>query len=455
MARVKLSDHFTYKRLFRFVLPSIIMMVFVSVYGIVDGFFVSRFVGEMQFAALNLIFPFIMILGAVGFMLGTGGNAVVSKALGEKDEEKANRIFSMLIYASIVIGVVLAVIGIALARPIATLFASGERDLSPENRAQLIEHCTLYARVIFITLPAFMLQNAFQGFFVTAEKARLGLYVTIIAGLGNVVFDALFVAVFQWGLVGAAIATAVNQFIGGLIPIIYFSRKNDSLLRLGKTKFDGKVFSRVCYNGMSEFFTNICLSLVAIIYNAQLMSIVGIMGVSAYGVMQYLGFIFIAVFLGYAVGSAPIIGYQYGAQNDKELKNVLKKSLLISAIGGVVMTLVSCLFARPLSAIFVGGDQALLDMTTEGMRLYSLCFLGAGLNIFASAFFTALSNGGVSLLISFFRTFLCQAVAVLVLPKLFGLGLNGVWLSAFVAEIITLILTIWLLVWQRKRYNYA
>ena len=455
MARVKLSDHFTYKRLFRFVLPSVIMMLFVSVYGIVDGFFVSRFASEMQFAALNLIFPFIMILGSVGFMLGTGGNAVVSKALGEKREEKANEIFSMLIYASIVIGVILAVIGIALARPIAELLASGEKDMTAENKALLIDYCAQYARIILITLPAFMLQNAFQGFFVTAEKARLGLYVTIIAGLGNVIFDALFVAVFKWGLVGAAIATAMNQFIGGIIPIIYFTRKNDSLLRLGKTKFDGKIFAKVCINGLSELFTNISLSVVTILYNAQLMSIVGIAGVSAYGVMQYLGFIYIAVFLGYAVGRAPIIGYQYGAENESELKNVFKKSLLISTIAGAVMTLIAILFARPLSAIFVGGDKELLDMTTHGMKLYSLCYLAAGVNIFASAFFTALSNGGISLLISFFRTFLCQAASVLILPNLFNLGLNGVWLSAFVAEGVTLILTIVLFIQIRKSYRYA
>ena len=452
MTRIKLSDHFTYKRLFRFVLPSIIMMVFVSVYGIVDGFFVSRFVGDLQFAALNLIFPFIMILGAVGFMLGTGGNAVVSKALGEGDNEKANRTFSMLIYATIIIGVFLALLGIAFARPIARLFAASETNMSASEKEVLIEYCTQYARIILAMLPMFMLQNAFQGFFVTAEKARLGLYVTIIAGLGNVIFDALFVAVFKWGLAGAAIATAVNQFIGGLIPILYFMRKNDSLLRLGKARFDGKVFLKVCTNGMSELITNIALSVIAILYNAQLMELVGIFGVSAYGVMQYIGFIFVAVFLGYAVGSAPIIGYHFGAQNTDELKNVFKKSLFISVIGGIIMTLIAVVFARPLSAIFVGDNRALLDMTTSGMRLYSLCFLGCGINIFGSAFFTALSNGAVSLFISFLRTFLFQAISVFVLPIFWEL--NGVWLSATVAEVITLFITIWMFVWQKKRYHY-
>lgn len=428
------------------------MMVFVSVYGIVDGFFVSRFVGDLQFAALNLIFPFIMILGAVGFMLGTGGNAVVSKALGEGDNEKANRTFSMLIYATIIIGVFLALLGIAFARPIARLFAASETNMSASEKEVLIEYCTQYARIILAMLPMFMLQNAFQGFFVTAEKARLGLYVTIIAGLGNVIFDALFVAVFKWGLAGAAIATAVNQFIGGLIPILYFMRKNDSLLRLGKARFDGKVFLKVCTNGMSELITNIALSVIAILYNAQLMELVGIFGVSAYGVMQYIGFIFVAVFLGYAVGSAPIIGYHFGAQNTDELKNVFKKSLFISVIGGIIMTLIAVVFARPLSAIFVGDNRALLDMTTSGMRLYSLCFLGCGINIFGSAFFTALSNGAVSLFISFLRTFLFQAISVFVLPIFWEL--NGVWLSATVAEVITLFITIWMFVWQKKRYHY-
>ena len=453
MTRIKLSDHFNYKKLFRFVLPSVIMMVFTSIYGIVDGFFVSRFVGETQFASLNLIFPFIMILGAVGFMLGTGGNAVVSKALGEGDERKANRIFSMLIYTTVVIGIALALLGIVLARPIATLFASGEKDMTVEEKAVLIEYCTNYARVILAVLPAFMLQNAFQGFFVTAEKARLGLYVTVIAGCGNILFDALFVAVFKWGLIGAGIATALNQLIGGVLPLLYFSRKNDSLLRLCKTNFDGKVLLKVCINGLSELMTNISLSVVTILYNMQLMKIAGIAGVSAYGVMQYIGFIFIGVFLGYAIGSAPIVGYHYGAQNTDELKNIFQKSLRINGVLGIVMTAIACALAKPLSAIFVGYDKALLELTTSGMRIYALGFLTVGLNIFASAFFTALGNGGISLLISFSRTFVCQAIAVMLLPVFFGL--NGVWSACAVAEVITLFLTIALFVLEKDKYHYA
>lgn len=453
MERIKLSEHFNYRKLFRFVLPSVIMMAFVSIYGIVDGFFVSNFVGEIPFAALNLIFPMIMIFGSVGFMLGTGGNAVVAKTLGEGDREKANKIFSMIVYTAVVFGVILSLIGIAVAPAVARLFAETEKDMSAENKEELIRCCTLYARIILSVLPAFMLQNAFQGFFVTAEKPRLGLYVTVLAGVGNIVFDALFVAVFKWGLAGAAAATALNQVIGGIIPIIYFSRKNDSLLQLGKTQFMGKTLLAVCFNGMSELMTNISMSIVTILYNAQLMRLIGIAGVSAYGIMQYLGFIFIAIFLGYSVGSAPIIGFHYGAQNHGELKNIFKKSLIITTVAGAIMTLIGILFAVPLSAIFVHYDPELLDITAAGMRIFAFSFLTAGHNIFASAFFTALSNGGVSLLISFARTFVCQVIAVLILPIFWGV--NGVWASLVVAEVVTLMLCIVLFVLLRKRYQYA
>ena len=450
--RIHLSDHYMFGKLMKFVLPSVIMMVFVSVYSIVDGVFVSNFTDGLAFAALNLIFPFIMILGAVGFMLGTGGNAVVSKALGEGDREKANQIFSMLVYATMILGAALGLVGILVARPVAELFARAEKDLSAAERAQLIEYCVLYARIILAVLPAFMLQNAFQGFFVTAEKGNMGIIVTIGAGIGNILLDALFVAVFKWGLAGAALATAINQLLGGVIPLIYFSRKNDSLLQLGKTKFDGKVFWEVCFNGSSELMTNVALSVVTILYNAQLMRYVGIDGVSAYGVMNYIGFIFISVFLGYSVGSAPIIGFHYGAKNNEELKNVYQKSLTLVLIAGVVMLVLAELLAKPLSAFFVGSDAELLALTTRGLRIYAFNFLVAGVNIFASSFFTALSNGVLSLLISFSRTFVCQVVAVFVLPLIWQV--DGIWAAAVAAELVSLILSLALLLTNKKRYGY-
>lgn len=433
-------------------MPSVIMMVFISVYGIVDGFFVSNFAGELPFAALNLIYPLVMILGSVGFMLGTGGNAYVSKTLGEGDTERANRVFSMLVYTTVVLGVCLSVVGILFARPVAELFASTEKNMTPEAKAELIDYCIVYARIILAALPAFMLQNAFQGFFVTAEKPRLGLYVTVAAGFGNILFDTLFVAVFKWGLVGAAAATALNQIIGGVLPLIYFARKNDSLLRLGKTRFDVKVFGSVCLNGLSELMTNISLSVVTILYNAQLMKYLGIEGVSAYGIMLYIGFIFVGVFIGYAVGVSPVIGFHYGSDNRRELKNIFQKSLTLITLTGIIMTVVAFLFAQPLSRIFVR-EEVLLALTTHGLRIYVFSFVLCGFNIFGSSFFTALSNGPLSLLISFFRTFLCQIATILLLPEL--MGSDGIWAASIVAEFISLLLTVALLILKRKKYGYA
>ena len=450
--RIQLSDHFTYNRLYRFVLPTIIMMVFTSVYGIVDGLFVSNYVGKLPFASLNLIYPLIMILGSVGFMLGTGGNAVVSKTLGEGDREKANKVFSMLVYVTIVFGVALALFGIAFTRPVAEWLCAGEKEMSAAARAEMVEYCVLYGRIILAALPAFMLQNAFQGFFVTAEKPRLGLFVIVAAGVTNIVLDAIFVAVFEWGLAGAAIATAMSQFIGGVIPLFYFARKNDSLLRLCKTRYDGKTLLAVCINGSSELLSNISASLVTILYNAQLMAFAGVNGVSAYGIIMYASFTFAAIYIGYSIGSAPIVGYNYGAQNHGEMKNVFKKSV-ISMLGfGVAMMSLALALSNVLAGIFVGYDEVLFEMTAHGFRVYSVSFLICGINIFASSFFTALGNGLISALISALRV-VFQIVNVLILPVFFEL--EGIWYSIIVAEILSVIVSAIFLFIKRKKYNYA
>ncbi len=449
--RIKLSDHFTYNRLYRFVLPTVIMMVFTSVYGIVDGLFVSNYVGKQPFAALNLIFPLIMILGSVGFMLGTGGNAVVSKALGEGEKEKANKIFSMLIYVSVIAGLILAFLGVVFTRPVAIWLVSTEKAMSGKERAELVEYCVLYGRIILAALPAFMLQNAFQGFFVTAEKPRLGLYVIIGAGLTNIFLDFLFVAVFRWGLVGAALATAMSQTVGGVLPVFYFVKNNDSLLRLGKTKYDGKTLLAVCINGSSELLSNISASIVTILYNAQLMKFAGVNGVSAYGIIMYAAFVFSAIYIGYAIGSAPIVGYNYGAQNHDELKNIFKKSVVSMICGGVIMAIVAFLLSQPLANVFVGYDQTLSELTAHGFRIYAFSFLICGINIFASAFFTALGNGLISALISALRV-VFQIITVLILPIFFEL--EGVWYSIILAEVLAVFVAILFLFMKRRRYHY-
>lgn len=445
MNNIKLSDHFTYKRLLRFVLPSVIMMVFTSVYGIVDGVFVSNFVGKTSFAAVNLIMPVLMILGAVGFMIGTGGTAIVSQTLGEGERELADRYFSLLVYVTAILGVMLSAVGIAM-MPLMAKWLGAE--------GELLENCVVYGRWVLVGLPFFMLQNVFQSFAVTAERPKFGLAVTVAAGVTNMVLDALLVAVFPMGIAGAAIATAISQFVGGVVPLVFFFRKNNgTVLTLGKTQWYGKVFLKTCTNGSSELMSNISMSVVTILYNFQLMKLAGENGIAAYGTIMYVGFIFAAIYIGYAIGCAPLIGFNYGAGNKSELKNLLRMSIFALSVTGVAMTIASFALARPLSSIFVGYDAELCDMTVVGMRFYSFSFLLCGFNIFGSAFFTALGNGLVSALISFLRTLVFQCLSVAILPVFFGL--NGVWSAIIVAELASLALTIVFMLANAGRYGYG
>ena len=443
--KIQLSEHFTYNKLLRFVFPSIVMMIFTSIYSVVDGLFVSNFVGKTALASINLILPFLMGLSALGFMIGTGGSAIVAKTLGEGDPKRANSYFSMLVYVTAIGGIILALLGMLLVPSVVSfLGAEGE----------LLSNCILYGRISFISMPAFMLQNVFQSFFVTAEKPKLGLAVIITAGVTNMILDLLFVGILGFGLAGAAVATVCGEMIGGLFPIFYFSRKNSSLLRLGKTQFNGRILMQTCVNGSSELMTNLSSSIVNSLYNIQLMKFAGENGVAAYAAIMYVNFIFIAIFLGYSIGSAPIISYHYGAGNHGELKNLYKKSLQLVGSWGILLFVLAQLLATPLAKLFVGYDSTLLAMTQTGFRIYSLVYIINGFNIFGSSFFTALSNGVVSAVISFLRTLVFQIGAVLILPIVFG-GINGIWSSVTVAELLTLCITITFFVRQRRKYHYA
>ena len=441
--RIQLSDHFGYKKLIRFVLPSVAMMIFTSIYSVVDGFFVSNYAGKTPFATLNLIYPLLMMLATLGFMIGTGGSAVVSKALGEGKKEKANEYFSMLIYASVIGGIVISVLGYIFLEPIAIMLGA---------EGAMLDYCLLYGRILLGSLTMFILQNVFQSFFVTAEKPHLGLAIIVGAGLANIVLDYILVGVLKHGLAGAAAATAASQILGGLIPILYFTGKNNSLLRLGKCRIYGKVLLKTCTNGSSELMTTLSSSLVNMLYNVQLMKTAGENGIAAYGVIMYVNFIFVAIFIGYSIGSAPIISYNYGAQRHKELKGLLRKSLFITAVCGIVLTLSALLLSAPLAKIFVGYDEALLELTCSGFRLFSLSFAITGFNIFASSFFTALGNGFVSATISFTRTLLFQIAAVMLLPLLFGI--DGIWISAFAAEALAVLVAAAFVAGNRKKYRY-
>lgn len=440
---VQLNDHFTYKKLFKAVIPSVAMMVFISIYSIIDGLFVSNFVGTTAFAGLNLIYPILMIVGAIGFMIGTGGSALVSKTLGEGNKEKANKYFSMFIWMTFILGIIVSSILIILTPNIAILLGA---------EGEMIDYCVTYGRICLAFQTSFIVQNAFQAFFVTAEKPHLGLILSIISGCTNIVLDFLFIVVFEMGIAGAALATGISQTIGAVVPIFYFVLKKDLIIKLGKPYFEFIPMLKGCANGLSELFTNISASIVSIIYNYQLMSLAGENGIASYGVILYAQFIFLAVYFGYSMGTAPIFGFNYGANNTKELKNLFKKSLIVIGCSAIVLVLTSELLARPISMFFVGYDKVLLDMTIRGFRIFAISFLICGFNIFSSAFFTALNNGLISLLLSIGRTFIFQIIAVVLLPYYFGL--DGIWLSIIMSELLALFVTIFFFILMRKRYQY-
>lgn len=443
--KIRLSDSFSYGRLIRFTLPSIAMMIFTSIYSVVDGFFVSNFAGKTPFAAVNLIMPVLQILGTVGFMFGTGGTALISNTFGAGDKERANRYFSLIVYVAFGLGLVLAILGFVFIRPIAALFGA---------EGELLDNCVLYARIIICALPFYVLQMMFQSFSVAAEKPQLGLLVTVSAGLTNIILDAVLVVLLsgEYKLAGAAIATALAQMVGGIIPLFYFFRENNSILRLGKTRFESKPIYKACTNGSSEFMSNVSMNLVGILDNLQLMKYAGEDGVAAYGVMMYVSMIFSAAFLGYTIGVAPVIGFHYGAQNYVELKGLLRKSLVMISVFGVAMVGTAELLAAPISKAFVGYDVGLLKLTISGFRIFALCFAFLGFGIFVSGFFTALNDGLTSALIAFLRTLVFQSAAILILPMIWGI--NGVWVSVVVAEFMSLVLGSVFLLLKKNKYRY-
>ena len=443
MQAIQLSDHFTRKRLLRFSLPSIVMMVFTSIYGVVDGYFVSNYTGKTPFAAVNLVMPFLMILGGVGFMFGTGGGALIAKTMGEGKAEKADKLFSMTVFASILCGLVLTAVGLLFLRPFARLMGA---------EGELLENSLLYGTINLIALPFYILQYEFQCLFATAEKPKLGLYVTVASGVANMVLDWLLVAVLPFGLAGAAAATAASQFIGGVFPLAYFARKNSSRLHLTRCRLELRPLGRICANGSSELMGNISMSLVNMLYNVQLMQYVGEDGIAAYGVLMYVSMIFQAIFIGYSVGTAPIVSYHYGAQNREELKSLLRKAIFIVAIAALCMFAAGELLAAPLSRLFVAYDEELLQMTTHAFAIFSFSFLFSGFAINGSSFFTALNDGLTSALISFLRTLVFQVAAVLLFPLLWGL--DGIWFSIVAAEIMAVLATIFFLLKKQKKYGY-
>lgn len=441
--KIQLSEHFTYRKLLRFTLPSIVMLVFSSIYGVVDGFFVSNFVGKTAFTAVNFIIPFLMILGAMGFMFGTGGGALIAKTMGEGDDRRANELFSLIVYSSILCGVVLSGVGFLLLRPLAVALGA---------EGTMLQDCITYGTVLLFAIPAYVLQYEFQCLCVTAEKPNLGLAVTVASGVTNMVLDALFVAVLPFGLPGAAAATAISQCVGGLLPLLYFIRNKDGRLHLGRTHWDARALLKTCTNGSSELMSNISMSLVSMLYNAQLLHYAGEDGIAAYGVLMYVSMIFQAMFIGYSVGTAPVVSYHYGAGAHGELHSLLRKSAVIIAGFAVAMFVGARLLSGPLSRLFVGYDAALLAMTRHAFSIFSFGFLFSGFAIYGSSFFTALNDGLVSAAISFLRTLVFQVLCVLIFPLFWQV--DGIWVSLVAAEAMAVCVTVVFLRVKQRVYQY-
>ena len=442
-SRIHLSEHFTYSKLLRFTLPSIVMNIFASLYIIADGFFVANFVGKTEFAAVNLIMPILNILGTIGYMFGVGGSALIAKTLGEKNQDQANRLFSLIVLVSGCLGVLMMVFGVIFMPQVATMLGA---------EGKLLEDSVLYGRIFILALPAWIWVYEFQLFFVTAEKPKLGLVVTVLAGLSNIAFDALFIIGFHWGLAGAAAASALSQIVGGVFPLIYFMRKNNSLLKLVKPVWDGRALVKSMTNGSSEFMAEAAWSFVAIIYNIQLLKYAGEDGVVIYGLLMYVSLIFAAIFVGYSNGIGSVFSYHYGAQNHGELKNLRKRSLTLIGVASVAMFVLSEALAHPFSALFLQDAPNLLPDAVHAFRIVSVAYLFTGMAVFGSAFFTALNNGQVSALISFLRTFVFELGAVLLLPLLFGV--DGIWYAIVFAELMAAVVGSIFMVALQKKYQY-
>ncbi|MBR3146834.1 MAG: MATE family efflux transporter [Eubacterium sp.] len=441
--RIKLSDHFDYKRLLRYSVSAICMMLFTSIYAIVDGFFVSNYCGKTPFAALNLIYPVIMLISTVGFMVGTGGSAVVARTLGEGDNKRAQRYFSMFVYAAIVLGITLTVLAQIFLPQISRLLGA---------EGKIFEDTLIYARVVLLSTPMLVLQVMFQTFFNTAEKPKLGFLITVISGGANIVLDFIFVGALGYGLAGAAWATVVSEYLGGAIPLIYFFMPNDSLLRMTKTTFEPRVFVHACWNGLSEFMGNVSASIVSILYNIQLLKYAGENGVSAFGVVMYVYLLFSAVMVGYGMATSPIIGFHYGARNMEEVSNVIRRNIVVMAVAGVLMFGAAELLSDAVARLFVSYDDDLMVMTRTAFRVTSITYLVYGYNVCGSSFFTALGNGTLSALIEASRLLIFQIIFLYTLPVIFGL--SGIWYTLVASDVAAVGVTAAFLIIYRKKYGY-
>ena len=428
--------------LLRFAFPTIVMMIFMGLYTIVDTIFVAQFVNTDALSSINIVCPIINITVGLGTMIATGGNAIVSRKMGAGENQEAKEDFTLLILTGAVIGFLILLGGTIWIDKI--VYALGASDL-------LFPYCKDYLMVLFLFIPANILQTLFSNLFVTAGKPTLGLALAVLAGIANIVFDYVFIVLLQMGIKGAAIGTGIGYMIPSIIGTVFFLMKR-SELHFCKPNMDASVLLKSCSNGVSELVSQCSAAVTTFLFNVTMMKLLGEDGVAAITVLIYSQFLLTTLYIGFSMGTAPVVSYNYGSGNVKQLKKTVRICFSFIAGISIFVFLFSLLGGESIAKVFAENNRNVFEITKNGFSIFSFSFLFSGCNIFSSALFTALSNGKASATISFLRTFGFITVSLLVLPRF--LEVTGVWLAVPFAELFTLMLTVYLLCRHRKQYNY-
>ncbi len=438
-----LAKKFSLASLLLFAAPNIIMMIVLSMYIIVDGMFVARFIGTTALSAINMFYPAICFEMALGIMIATGGSAIAAKKLGEGKQKEAQNNLSFLMVVEGSFGIVIAVVG--------NLFTAEIVSFLGASAAQAPLSIT-YAKIIFSFAPAFFLQTAFQTFFVTAGKPALGLIVTILGGVANILLDYIFMAPLRLGVTGAAIATGIGYCIPAMVGVIFFLKAKTNPFHFVRPRFDGKVLLQACANGSSEMVTNLSNAVTTFLFNFTLLQFYGEDGVASITIILYFQYLFTALYFGYSNGIAPIISYKYGNDDRKQLQALFKNSVLFLIISSIAANVLLHFTISKLLTIFTAENSPVYQITLHGFSIYSMAFMIMGLGIFSSAMFTAFSDGITSAIISFSRTFLFIVGAILLLPAI--LGERGVWLAVPIAEAFGFLISILYLIGKKQKFHY-
>lgn len=438
-----IAQEFNLISLLRFVAPTVVMLVFMSLYQMVDAVFVSKFVGENALSALNIVYPFPSIVIAVSIMLATGGSAIIARNMGEGKEKEAKENFSFIVLVGAVIGVAIATAGILFIEPLIYMLGA---------TPSLYDYCYEYLFILVLSVPLSVFQMLFQSFFVTAGKPHLGLTLTVLGGVSNIVLDYVFIVLCGFGVSGAALATSIGYSIPGLFGLIYFAVSRKGTLYFVKPVFRWGVLFKCCINGSSEMVNNLAVAVTTFLFNVLMLKYEGEAGVAAITIVLYAQFLMTSAFMGFSSGIAPVVSFNYGSGNVRQLKKIFKISVWVIAVVSAAVFVIAETCSDVVIMVFTPAGSEVFGLTKYGFAIFSFSFLCTGMNIFASALFTAFSNGKISAILSFLRTFVFLTACLLFLPLFWGV--DGIWLAVPVAEVMALFVSVYYLVRFKKVYQY-